>query len=147
MSFLDDIKAVKATEDAKRQVVIDEICEFFQKQLDDGSFEEWLKKRIIERIKENKNYTEVQIEFWQYTAGCSGTHFRIDGCKRFETEYGYDGNNFKGIELHTIAPAVVERLAKMLDTKLDGLCLIHTVCNNTKEYRLGYPKRLFTIYF
>lgn len=106
-----------------KKEVVDEIVDKFNNYLNNGNFENYLKKIITDSDLE-KGYKTLYSEFWQYQSGCSGTNFTIAGFKfrnKEVSEYSFESNYYKGIELKSIQKEVIDNCLNHLYTKLEEM--------------------------
>lgn len=128
-----------------KEEIIEEIYSSFAKTFNSGALEEALEKRISnnKELLLNREYS-LNVEFWQYTAGCSDTNFRVftftwtnpDGT-------GYDSTRYKGIELYSISNEICQKLMNLTQDKLEEMGFkIMFVTNN--QNNLGYYDKKIT---
>lgn len=106
-----------------KKEVIDEIVNKFNNYLNNGDFENYLKKIITESDLE-KGHKTLCSEFWKYHSGCSGTNFRIVGFvfrNKEVSEYSFESNYYKGIELQSIQKEVIDNCLNHLYAKLEEM--------------------------
>lgn len=104
MNFAETLREKTDEINATKAEVVDEIVDKFNNYLNNGDFENYLKK-IMTKSDLEKGYKTLYSEFWQYHSGCSGTNFTIVGFKfrnREVSEYSLEANYYKGIELKSI---------------------------------------------
>lgn len=143
-SFLEDINKAKDDYRNKNKVVIDEIVDHFQAQLNDPSFENKLKNRIIESINQGRT-PHLQIEYWGYHDGCSETHYAMSLCKSFSgNDPGHHGSLHNGVDLGKIRFEVTQKLSNMYSDKLASLGL--NFDRKFKPNALDYPTYDYQIF-
>jgi len=120
MAFLEEIKAAQNEQNNKKDEIINEIVDKFCNKFATEEWESKLKNRIIEEIKDNKQYLKVVTEYHRYSAGCGNTYFRTFGAK---FELGYQEYYYKGIDLYDIQHEVIVGIKYHLEQKLRSLGL------------------------
>ena len=136
MGFIEDLQNVKTETENKNENVVMEILKHFRTQINSTKFEDRLKKRLTDSIKDNKRETRLEIEFWDYHDGCSATNFYASCCDTWELAYGE--HYYNGVRLTDVSKEVVNHhLLPMFIDKLRELGLTYRI----EEYggRLGYP--------
>lgn len=146
MSFLEDINKAKREQATINSEIISEIVEHFKKELSNERFENNLKKRIIENIKDNKHETTIEVEFWDYHEGCPVTNFSISYCRMWSNGISnWESKYYKKVRLYDLRHDVTPLLAELLSNKLDELGVAYTFSRTDTNTRLDYPCYTFTI--
>ena len=99
MKFAEKLAQMSNEQATKEEVVTNEIVNFFAEKFANGemmdAFEKRLREKEIHLRKKN-----IDIEFWTYVPGCSGTYFGLLG-KEWKPEdvcsYEHKGVNLKNI--------------------------------------------------
>ena len=142
--FLEDLQKVKMENENKNTEVANEIINYFRDVLKSEKFELELKNELIRAIKDNRTTYNTWVEFWNYSSGCSDTHFSVF---RFwwtnKENSGYQSRRYKGVDLYDISRDVIDSLLRMYMTKLSSLGLSATYEGD--ECHLKYPKWKVTI--
>lgn len=123
MNFAETLREKTDEINATKAEVVDEIVDKFNNYLNNGDFENYLKK-IMTKSDLEKGYKTLYSEFWQYHSGCSGTNFTIVGFKfrnREVSEYSLEANYYKGIELKSIQKEVIDNCLNHLYAKLEEM--------------------------
>lgn len=123
MNFAEILREKTDEINITKKEVVDEIVDKFNNYLNNGNFENYLKKIITDSDLE-KGYKTLYSEFWKYHPGCSGTNFTIAGFKFRNTEvseYSLEANYYKGIELKSIQKEVIDNCLNHLYTKLEEM--------------------------
>lgn len=137
MSFLEEIEEMKKERESEEDVVISEIINWFSDMIN-NKYEEYLKKRIKDKIEKNENKLTLNIEYTSYSCSdkkqfyCSGFSFSREG---------YD---YKGIRFYDIQVKVCDKIRDILVEKLESLGL--TIINEErKDNRFNEYRKEITI--
>ena len=138
MSFLEDIKGIEKERQEKENEIINEIVEYFNTRINSEKYEEYLKKRIVEKINESKNTLTLYMKFWRYRDGCSGTNFSCGGYTWYleKQENQVDKYRYKGINLGDIHNEICKKIHTILLMKLESLGL-EIIKDNKVESRFN----------
>ena len=145
MSLINKLKAKSCGWQQKREEVIAEIKDWFDKVITKEKIEATLEKYIGKQEIEDRKVS-LWVEFWEYHEGCSTTYFRCGGEKWHnpEEEYGYRSHKYKEIELCSINKEVCEYLsAKLIEQiRLLGFSILN---KEMKPSRFDYYQEKITI--
>ena len=131
--LLEELKLEKEKMENKNQYVIDKIVSYFKEEIKSKKFEDYLKEKILDGIKDNEKSVWTEVELWDWHDGCSNTYFRIGNCE-WKSE---DNRYYNDIRLSTIREEVVHQLLIIATTYLDEQGLSYWV--EDERGRLDYP--------
>lgn len=143
MSLINELKAKSNQADNTKQEIIREIKNYFDEYLNGDQFENFLKANIREDdIKARKKF--MQVNFWEYTSGCSTTHFYCGGKYWYNPECkdGWESHYYKGIKLESIHNEICEHLTQKLISRMKELGF-DLVSQEDKTSWLKYYERYF----
>lgn len=110
MKFAEKLAAISDAQATKEEVVTNEIVNFFAEKFENGEMMDALEKRLREEdiCSRKKN---IDLEFWTYVPGCSGTYFGLLGKEwKPEDDHGYE---HKGVNLKNIYKDVLCEIAEL----------------------------------
>lgn len=124
--------------------VENEIFAYFAEIFRSGKFEALLEKELSKKHNlVDRKYTII-LEFWDYSSGCSDTHFSIWAYQWKNTEAtSYESQMYKGIRLHDIQRSCGSRLLEL--TKSELLKMGFKVSVEDDESWLNYYRKKITI--
>ena len=110
MKLAEKLAAMSDEQETKEEIVTNEIVNFFVEKFETGemmdAFEKGLREQEIHSRKKN-----IDLEFWIYAPGCSGTYFGLLG-KKWSTEDNL-GYEHKGVNLKNIYKNVLLAIAEL----------------------------------
>ena len=110
MKFAEKLAAMSDNQATKEETVINEIVNFFAEKFESGemmdAFEKRLREKEIHLRKKN-----IDIEFWTYVPGCSGTYFGLLG-KEWKPE-NVCSYEYKNVNLKNIYKEVLLKIAEL----------------------------------
>lgn len=141
MNFVNEINKLQDDFDNKVAKINDDIIDCFKKYLDGDKFTNNLRNEITYQIERGKTYVTLNVEFWEYSPGCSPTYISC-GLSRYSLKG--DETKIDGIRLRDIHKPICRTLYRMLSEKLEelGFKIITTGVN---ESRFDYFKEYITI--
>ena len=99
MKFAEKLAAMSDNQATKEEAVTNEIVNFFAEKFASGEMMDAFEKRLREQEIHSRK-KNIDLEFWVYIPGCSGTYFGLLG-KKWEPEnvcsYEYKNVNLKNI--------------------------------------------------
>lgn len=110
MKLAEKLAAMSNEQTTKEEAVTNEIVNFFVEKFETGemmdAFEKGLRKKEIHLRKKN-----IDIKFWTYVPGCSGTYFGLLGKEWSpEDDHSYE---HKGVNLANIYKNVLLAIAEL----------------------------------
>ena len=110
MKLAEKLKTMSDEQETKEEIVTNEIVNFFVEKFESGemmdAFEKSLREKEIHLRKKN-----IDLEFWTYIPGCSGTYFGLLGKEwKPEDDHGYE---HKGVNLKNIYKDVLCEIAEL----------------------------------
>lgn len=141
MKLIDEIRNEQKQHDDDTQIVKNEILDKFKNYFESEIFKEFLKQKCKSAINDNKNTTDLKVEFWEYHSGCSPTNFSAAG---YCWKLGYERRDYKGITLRNIQNEVCEEIYNALKDTLQhmGFAIVRSEMH---EGRFGYFDKKITI--
>ena len=110
MKLAEKLAAMSDEQETKEEAVINEIVNFFAEKFESGemmaAFEKSLREKEIRSRKKS-----INLEFWKYIPGCSGTYFGLLG-KKWSPEDNCDCRH-KGVNLANIYKEVLLKIAEL----------------------------------
>ena len=125
--------------------VENEIFAYFAEIFRSGKFETLLEKELTKRRESlvDKKFTMI-LEFWDYTSGCSDTHFSIWAYQwKNPLATSWESRDYKGVHLHDIQRSCGSRLLELAKSEL--LKMGFKVSVEDDESWLNYYKKKITI--
>ena len=99
MKFAEKLAEMSDNQATKEEAVTNEIVNFFAEKFASGEMMDAFEKRLREQEIHSRK-KNIDLEFWVYIPGCSGTYFGLLG-KKWEPEnvcsYEYKNVNLKNI--------------------------------------------------
>ena len=146
MSILERLKENSDQVQNNEEEVINEIVEYFRNYLNSEQFEQWLERACTDKNIASKREFTMNVEFWGYQSGCSGTQFEVAWHSwKSEPYYGYESYTYKGVNLNNIQRTVGDRLLNLLTEKMREIGFKYVARYN--ESWLKYFNMLVTIYW
>lgn len=141
MNFVDEINKIQDDFDNKVAKINEDIIDYFKKYLDGDSFKNKLRDEITYQIEHGKTCITLNVEFWEYSPGCSSTYITC-GFRRYSLNG--DETEIDDIRLRDIHKPLCRTIYRMLSSKLEqlGFKIITTGVN---ESRFNYFKEYITI--
>ena len=110
MKFAEKLAAMSDNQATKEEAVINEIVNFFAEKFESGEMMDAFEKRLREQEIHSRK-KDIDLEFWVYIPGCSGTYFGLLGKKWSpENNCGYE---HKGVNLKNIYKDVLLKIAEL----------------------------------
>ena len=110
MKFAEKLAAMSDNQAAKEEAVINEIVNFFAEKFESGEMMDAFEKRLREQEIHSRK-KDIDLEFWVYIPGCSGTYFGLLGKKWSPgNNCGYE---HKGVNLKNIYKNVLLKIAEL----------------------------------
>ena len=110
MKFAEKLAAMSDNQATKEEAVTNEIVNFFAEKFESGEMMDAFEKRLREQEIHSRK-KNIDLEFWIYAPGCSGTYFGLLGKKwRPEDDRGYE---HKGVNLKNIYKDVLLKIAEL----------------------------------
>ena len=110
MKFAEKLAAMSDNQATKEEAVINEIVNFFAEKFESGEIMDAFEKRLREQEIHSRK-KDIDLEFWVYIPGCSGTYFGLLGKKWSpENNCGYE---HKGVNLKNIYKNVLLKIAEL----------------------------------
>ena len=110
MKFAEKLAAMSDGQATKEEAVINEIVNFFAEKFESGEMMDAFEKRLREQEIHSRK-KDIDLEFWVYIPGCSGTYFGLLGKKWSpENNCGYE---HKGVNLKNIYKNVLLKIAEL----------------------------------
>ena len=110
MKFAEKLAAMSNEQATKEEIVTNEIVNFFAEKFASGEIMDAFEKNLREKeIRSRKK--SINLEFWKYIPGCSGTYFGLLG-KKWSPEDNRDYRH-KGANLVNIYKNVLLAIAEL----------------------------------
>ena len=110
MKLAEKLAAMSNEQATKEEVVTNEIVNFFAEKFESGEMMDAFEKRLREQEIHSRK-KDIDLEFWVYIPGCSGTYFGLLGKKWSpENNCGYE---HKGVNLKNIYKNVLLKIAEL----------------------------------
>lgn len=110
MKFAEKLAAMSDNQATKEEAVTNEIVNFFAEKFESGEMMYAFGKRLREQEIHSRK-KNIDLEFWIYAPGCSGTYFGLLGKKWSpEDDHGYE---HKGVNLKNIYKNVLLAIAEL----------------------------------
>ena len=137
MNFAETLRKKTDEINVTKKEVVDEIVDKFNDYLNNGKFENYLKKIITDSDLE-KGYKILYSEFWQYQSGCTKTRFYIVGwewCNKEVPDYSYEQDFYKGFRLKDIHEEVIMQCLNVLKDFLETNGFHHRVTSERNRFK------------
>ena len=141
MKLIDEIRNEQKQHDDDTKIVKNEILDKFKNYYESENFKEFLKQKCKNTINDNKNTTDLKVEFWEYHTGCSQTNFSAAG---YCWKLSHERKDYKGITLRNIQNELCEDIYNTLKDTLQHMGFT-IVRSEMHESRFGYFDKKITI--
>ena len=110
MKLAEKLATMSNEQTTKEEAVVNEIVNFFVEKFENGEIMEAFEKGLREQEIHSRK-KDIDLEFWVYIPGCSGTYFGLLGKKWSpEDNLGYE---HKGVNLKNIYKNVLLKIAEL----------------------------------
>ena len=110
MKLAEKLVAMSNEQTTKEEVVTNEIVDFFAEKFETGEMMDAFEKSLREKEISSRKKS-INLEFWRYIPGCSGTYFGLLG-KKWSPEDNCDYRH-KGVNLVNIYKNVLLAIAEL----------------------------------
>lgn len=141
MALIDELKAKSNGIEDNKKEVMKEIKDYFNKYLHSKQFENYIEKHSDLQ----KRRVNIWVEYWQHSAGCSGTNFGINNCRFYinkDDEYSYN-TKYKGVDVSKCQLEIGAMLYYLVKDVMEELGFTY-VGTEDKMCWLGYYDKLLT---
>ncbi len=110
MKLAEKLKTMSDAQATKEEIVTNEIINFFVEKFKTGEMMDAFEKSLREKEISSRKKS-INLEFWTYVPGCSGTYFGLLG-KEWKPENVCDYRH-KGVDLKNIYKDVLCEIAEL----------------------------------
>lgn len=137
MSIVDELRAESNKLTASAEEVKKEIIEYFRQYIRSKEFEDYIRRNAD---KQNKKFS-VSVEWWEYIAGCSETHWRVGNKKwKLNDDEDYDkryNKKYKGVDMSKISDELGADIYYMIEDEMKAMGFTW-LCSNDRSGRLHF---------